>query len=284
MATVRGGYRMIAHAQAWADAVEAEVGADNHGTYAGHSPTPDRAIDTFSPVPSDRRRPGTPGVGRVLGDDVADFTLAHWDEFGVRYQIWRQCINWNDGLGWKLMENRGSITQNHFDHDHTSFETSASGRPQPPKESRYMPGTTTFVSLGRDEGLVMDVDVATALVEGRPARGGRVIVWPDRGGANQAWTFEIVDDRFFRMRSTWNQSFVLDNDPASEIIHLYDPIDGAQQQHWYYVDMGVNIVKIKNRLTGRVLDVSGNGPRGSRVIGWDDLGVHANQLWVRKTH
>ena len=33
----------------------------------------------------------------------------------------KQRINYNDGRGWQLMEDRGSITQNHYDHVHVSF-------------------------------------------------------------------------------------------------------------------------------------------------------------------
>ncbi len=36
------------------------------------------------------------------------------------YVIWRQ--RYNDGSGWDPMEDRGSITANHYDHVHVSFE------------------------------------------------------------------------------------------------------------------------------------------------------------------
>jgi hypothetical protein len=37
--------------------------------------------------------------------------------------IWRQRIN--SGTGWRAMEDRGSITQNHYDHVHVSFDETA---------------------------------------------------------------------------------------------------------------------------------------------------------------
>lgn len=107
--------------QGLADHLARETGATNFGTYFGHSPTPERAIDAFSQIPM-------PRSNRVLGDHMAEIVLngkmpngvSVWDYFGIRYIIWRQRINWNDGRGWVAMENRGGDTQNHFDHDHIS--------------------------------------------------------------------------------------------------------------------------------------------------------------------
>ena len=58
----------------------------------------------------------TPGVN---GDQLADYALRYKDELKVKYVIWKQRINFGDG--WHGMENRGSITANHFDHVHVSF-------------------------------------------------------------------------------------------------------------------------------------------------------------------
>lgn len=59
------------------------------------------------------------GTDAALGDEIADYVLAHWNEFGIKYVIWQQRIN--TGAGWTLMENRGSPTANHMDHVHVSF-------------------------------------------------------------------------------------------------------------------------------------------------------------------
>lgn len=106
--------------QALADAIAKATGATNFGTYLGHSPTAERAIDAFTTIPM-------PRSNRVLGDAIALFVfdkmpngVSVWDYFGIRYIIWRQRINYNDGVGWRAMENRGDDTQNHFDHDHIS--------------------------------------------------------------------------------------------------------------------------------------------------------------------
>ena len=41
--------------------------------------------------------------------------------------IWRQRINF--GSGWQLMEDRGGVTANHYDHVHVSFGSSAGRGP-----------------------------------------------------------------------------------------------------------------------------------------------------------
>ncbi|WP_280341161.1 hypothetical protein [Nocardia neocaledoniensis] len=53
------------------------------------------------------------------GDAIAAFVLANKARFGVTYVIWQQ--QFNDGSGWSYMEDRGSATQNHYDHVHVSF-------------------------------------------------------------------------------------------------------------------------------------------------------------------
>ncbi|WP_230420855.1 hypothetical protein [Actinomadura soli] len=61
----------------------------------------------------------SPGAQRH-GDQVAAYAVAHARRLGISYVIWRQRI-WNArGGGWRPMEDRGSITQNHYDHVHIS--------------------------------------------------------------------------------------------------------------------------------------------------------------------
>jgi hypothetical protein len=112
------GPAVLPHVQAFADAACDAVGACQASTYNGHHPTADRALDTlvsdaYGSVPSD---------DNALGDAHADFALANQAEFGIWYVIWRQ--RYNDGSGWEPMEDRGSITQNHYDHVHVSFDES----------------------------------------------------------------------------------------------------------------------------------------------------------------
>jgi hypothetical protein len=54
------------------------------------------------------------------GDQVAAYAIGNAARLGIHYVIWKQHI-WNiRGGGWRRMEDRGSITQNHYDHVHIS--------------------------------------------------------------------------------------------------------------------------------------------------------------------
>ncbi len=70
---------------------------------------------------------GDHGAGRAVdvmvdsatGDAVAAFLQAHAAELNINYLIWQQRI-WFPGGGWQWMADRGSITENHYDHVHVS--------------------------------------------------------------------------------------------------------------------------------------------------------------------
>ncbi|GAA3763646.1 archaellum component FlaC [Spinactinospora alkalitolerans] len=104
----------------------------------------DEIIGRFgAPYPVGCLRPGDPGEhgsGRAcdfmmssggampsaenqrLGTQIAEYAKNNADRLGVMYVIWEQRI-WdsrNPGAGWKPMEDRGSITANHYDHPHVS--------------------------------------------------------------------------------------------------------------------------------------------------------------------
>ncbi len=121
-ALVRGG-TVRPHVQAFADAVSEATGAASFGTYNGHDPSIDLALDIFVPVNS-----------RTLGDAICAFALANLERFGTDYVIYRQRIYNPEVAGyWRDMADRGSPTQNHFDHVHVSFEpTAPAPAPQPP--------------------------------------------------------------------------------------------------------------------------------------------------------
>ena len=55
------------------------------------------------------------------GDAIAAFVQNHVAEFNVQYIIWRQRY-WEPGSSWELMEDRGSITANHYDHVHVTVD------------------------------------------------------------------------------------------------------------------------------------------------------------------
>ncbi|GAA2010105.1 hypothetical protein GCM10009799_42750 [Nocardiopsis rhodophaea] len=56
------------------------------------------------------------------GQQIAEYAKNHAGRLGVKYVIWEQKI-WdsrNPGAGWKPMNDRGSVTENHYDHVHVS--------------------------------------------------------------------------------------------------------------------------------------------------------------------
>ena len=110
------GPEVQAHVQAFIDAACADVGACRASTYVGHQPQADLALD----IPSGEGYGKLPTDDNVFGDKVADYALANQAKYRIDYVIYRQRINF--GQGWEPMEDRGSITQNHYDHVHVSFD------------------------------------------------------------------------------------------------------------------------------------------------------------------
>ena len=114
------GPAVRAHVQSFANAACARYGCPyDIGTYVGHDPSADRALDMM--MGAYGRVPPASGVTR--GTNIANYGVTTAaNAYKVYYVIWRQRINTIDGRGWRVMANRGSITQNHFDHVHVSFD------------------------------------------------------------------------------------------------------------------------------------------------------------------
>jgi hypothetical protein len=83
------------------------------------------------------RSDGEHGEGRALdimitgpvGDQIAEFARANAGALGVSEVIWAQRI-WTverSSEGWRYLEDRGSVTANHFDHVHVTVYGSSSG-------------------------------------------------------------------------------------------------------------------------------------------------------------
>ena len=85
-------------------------------------------------------RPGDPGdhgkglaidfmvpVSSVLGDQVADYAIQNMASRGISYIIWKQRFyapfpsKYGPAYTWNPMPDRGSITENHYDHVHVSM-------------------------------------------------------------------------------------------------------------------------------------------------------------------
>jgi hypothetical protein len=57
----------------------------------------------------------------ALGDAIARYHVAHWNQLGVDYVIWQQKILTSPTGSWKKMADRGSPTANHMDHVHVNY-------------------------------------------------------------------------------------------------------------------------------------------------------------------
>jgi len=67
------------------------------------------------------------GADSQKGDQIAADLQQNWQAYNVTYIIWKQRI-WNESRaseGWRAMPDRGSITANHYDHVHVSFQAKA---------------------------------------------------------------------------------------------------------------------------------------------------------------
>jgi hypothetical protein len=117
MGVVVSGGPVLSHVQAYADNVCWATGGCTISTYEGHHPERSRALDNLA----SNAYGYYPTDGYAKGDRIANWTLNNWRSYRVWYVIWKQRINYNDGRGWQWMADRGSITQNHYDHVHTSF-------------------------------------------------------------------------------------------------------------------------------------------------------------------
>lgn len=66
-------------------------------------------------------------VSSALGDQVADYAIANIGVKNISYIIWKQRFYspypsiYGPAYTWNLMPDRGSITENHYDHVHVSF-------------------------------------------------------------------------------------------------------------------------------------------------------------------
>ncbi|MCW2741107.1 MAG: Peptidoglycan-binding coiled-coil domain protein, partial [Blastococcus sp.] len=57
----------------------------------------------------------------ALGDAIVAYHIAHWNELGVEYLIYRQRMLSSPGGSWSSMEDRGGPTANHMDHVHVNY-------------------------------------------------------------------------------------------------------------------------------------------------------------------
>ncbi|EAP97158.1 surface antigen [Janibacter sp. HTCC2649] len=61
-------------------------------------------------------------VAGSTGDAVAQWAINHMGQLNITYVIWKQRIWLAGASSWRSMEDRGSVTANHYDHVHISVE------------------------------------------------------------------------------------------------------------------------------------------------------------------
>jgi len=88
-------------------------------TYASHSEGATASADLWTPGATFGNNNG--GIASM--NSLADYAAANLGKLRLKYVIWKQRINL--GNGWTPMSDRGSITQNHFDHVHITFQAGA---------------------------------------------------------------------------------------------------------------------------------------------------------------
>ncbi|MFE9245628.1 coiled-coil domain-containing protein [Nocardiopsis sp. NPDC006938] len=59
-------------------------------------------------------------ANQALGQQIADYGIANADRLGIKYIIWEQQIWQSTSRQWTWMNDRGDLTQNHYDHVHIS--------------------------------------------------------------------------------------------------------------------------------------------------------------------
>jgi hypothetical protein len=100
--------------QKMCDDIQRDLGITSFGTYYGHDVSPEVSVDIFVPMVHNDDESS-------LGDRCANWIIKHGRRYGRRYLIWWQRL-WNEQVlaAWRWMADRGSNTQNHKDHLHST--------------------------------------------------------------------------------------------------------------------------------------------------------------------
>jgi hypothetical protein len=93
-------------------------------------------------------------------NQLADYCAANLRNLGLKYVIWKQRIN--SGSGWRGMNDRGSLTQNHYDHVHITFSGSsctgkncANARATAPSDEQFSESSAASSTPGWAAALVV---------------------------------------------------------------------------------------------------------------------------------
>lgn len=124
----RGGYGGVGGIRLWAGELQRLIkqlfpAVHQIGGYRPYDPYPDHpsgeAIDVMIPAWNTK-------AGVMLGNRVKDFVMRNARPLHVDYAIWRQAM-WYPGRAPQGMGDRGSPTQNHYDHVHIRVQRGGGG-------------------------------------------------------------------------------------------------------------------------------------------------------------
>jgi hypothetical protein len=171
------GHVVLPHVQRFADDVKGATRVKSIGTYPGHSPSLDRALDLFHAI-SDT----------ALASAISAFAIKNQARYGVRYVIDRQRIWHRLDPVWRWMEDRGDATQNHLDHNHIGFEMTAAGGPSPAPPPPPVSEEDQMFSLSPIASThIVAAHSGLLLTSAGDRHGAKVGQAPANGSLNQRW-------------------------------------------------------------------------------------------------
>lgn len=118
------------------------------------------------------------GDGVALGDEITDYVLANADVLGVEYVIWRQTY-YPVGRAPSLMEDRGSETENHYDHVHISVR--GQGTDETLVSWGSLPGGSSNATAAAADCLISGEGVGDYLADGTVP--DEFAAWIERAGS-----------------------------------------------------------------------------------------------------
>lgn len=143
------------------------------------------AIDFMVPV-------GSHDSNTDLGDVIAQWLVDNRMALNINYIIWEQRIYMASEGSWKDMEDRGSVTENHFDHPHVSFHTGNGdvSKVTLPTKGEIELGTVSDGRGGVTEGLD---DLAPPLEESQPGLGKATVDTEHLGDSDITGTHDLYN-------------------------------------------------------------------------------------------
>lgn len=239
MAIVRGG-PVTAHAQSCVDALQTDMPhVTSFGTYEGHQPTKQRAVDIFHAV-SDTR----------TSREITDWLVSRIKTYGIDYIISRRLIfNPEVSPAWRTMPDRGSPTANHEDHVHVSFDATVTAQAAKPPKPLLPALGPEILLLSLAQARVLDIPF------GQQANGVRPGLWTVnalRGPQRFRQTGRDANGNQFVVCST-QPNLVLDVDVATGNLQLWEFHGGANQQFKFMGGPVLGTWAIRCEANGRYL-------------------------------